>query len=67
MAMFKKFDSKFVVTKDSGAVGGFAEKVEAAQAAGAILIVIGRASEEVGDGYNEIVSYLQKHFQKTVE
>ena len=65
--MFKKFDSKFVVTKDSGAVGGFAEKVEAAQAAGAILIVIGRASEEVGDGYNGIVSYLQKKFPVSID
>ena len=67
VAMFKKFDSKFVVTKDSGAVGGFAEKVEAAQAAGAILIVIGRAGEEVGDGYNEIVSYLQKKFPVSID
>ena len=65
--MFKKFDSKFVVTKDSGAVGGFAEKVEAAQAAGAILIVIGRAGEEVGDGYNGIVSYLQKKFPVSID
>ena len=35
VAMLKKYGSKFMVTKDSGAVGGFDEKVEAAAAAGA--------------------------------
>lgn len=67
VAMFKKFGSKFVVTKDSGAVGGFDEKVEAAQAANAKLIVIGRASEETGEGFNDIVSYLQKHFSVNID
>ena len=36
-------------------------------AAGAILIVIGRAGEEVGDGYNEIVEYLQKKFPVSID
>ena len=61
IAMLKKFGSKFMVTKDSGPVGGFEEKVEAAEAAGAKLIVIGRASEEQGAGYNEIVTYLRDY------
>ena len=60
VAMLKKYGSKFMVTKDSGAVGGFDEKVEAA--AGAKLIVIGRAQEETGAGYSEIVDYLKQHF-----
>ena len=67
IAMLKKFGSKFMVTKDSGTVGGFEEKVEAAQAAGAKLIVIGRASEEVGAGYSDIVSYLQQHFAVNID
>lgn len=62
IAMLKKFGSQFMVTKDSGPVGGFEEKVEAAEAAGAKLIVIGRASEEQGSGYNEILTYLHKVF-----
>lgn len=59
IAMLRKFGSKFMVTKDSGSVGGFEEKVEAAEAAGAKLIVIGRTSYEQGAGYNEIVTYLR--------
>ena len=62
VAMLKKYGSKFMVTKDSGAVGGFDEKVEAAAAAGAKLRVIGRAQEETGAGYSEIVDYLKQHF-----
>ena len=62
VAMLKKYGSKFMVTKDSGAVGGFDEKVEAAAAAGTKLIVIGRAQEKTGAGYSEIVDYLKQHF-----
>ncbi len=62
IAMLKKFGSKYMVTKDSGTVGGFEEKVEAAEAAGAKLIVIGRATQESGSGYSEIVNYLKQHF-----
>ena len=62
VAMFKKFRSKYVVTKDSGEVGGFAEKVEAANEAGAKLIVIGRAVEEQGKGLEEIIEDLRKSF-----
>ena len=62
VAMFKKFRSKYVVTKDSGEVGGFAEKVEAANEAGAKLIVIGRAVEEQGKGFEEILEDLCKNF-----
>ena len=62
VAMFKKFRSKYVVTKDSGEVGGFAEKVEAANEAGAKLIVIGRAVEEQGKSLEEIVEDLRKNF-----
>ncbi len=35
-----------LVTKDGGAAGGMPEKIEAARAAGARLIVVGRAEEE---------------------
>ena len=62
IAMLKKFKSKFMVTKDSGEVGGCAEKVEAAEEAGAKLIVIGRAVEEQGKGFIEIVEDLRKNF-----
>ncbi len=63
VAMLKKFNSKYMVTKDSGTVGGFEEKAEAAEAAGAKLIVIGRSIEETGSGYNEIVKYLKQLFE----
>lgn len=61
IAMLKKYHSKFMITKDSGAVGGFDEKVEAAEAAGAKLIVIGRTKEE-GSGYTEILNYLSNKY-----
>ena len=62
VATLKKFNSKFMVTKDSGEVGGFLEKVTAAQDAGAKLIVIGRITEEQGESYEEILKYLRDNF-----
>jgi len=62
VATLKKFNSKFMVTKDSGEVGGFLEKVAAAQEAGAKLIVIGRTTEEQGESYEEILKYLRENF-----
>lgn len=62
VATLKKFNSKFMVTKDSGEVGGFLEKVAAAQEAGAKLIVIGRTTEEQGESYEEILKYLRDNF-----
>ena len=63
IATFKKFNSKYVVTKDSGKAGGFDEKVAAAKAVGAKLIVVGRASEERGQDYNGVVSFLKEHLK----
>ena len=62
VATLKNFNSKFMVTKDSGEVGGFLEKVAAAQEAGAKLIVIGRITEEQGESYEEILKCLRDNF-----
>ena len=64
IAMLKKFHSKFMVTKDSGAAGGFEEKAEAAAAAGAKLLVIGREPEE-GTGYSDVLNYLYQQYADT--
>lgn len=66
IATFKKFHSKFVVTKDSGKAGGFEEKVAAAKAVGAKLIVVGRASEERGHDYAGVVSFLKEHLESLI-
>lgn len=62
IAMLEKFHSKFMVTKDSGEAGGFAEKVEAAEAAGAKLIVIGRETQEQGKGFAEVLEELRQEY-----
>ena len=44
-ALMKQFSIRYLVTKDGGAVGGFAEKAQAAQNTGAQLIVVRRPAE----------------------
>ena len=46
VAMFKKFNTKYVVTKESGKAGGFEEKEHAAKKAGAKLVVIKRLLDD---------------------
>ena len=48
VAMLKSVGAKYLVTKDSGAAGGFPEKVAAAREAGVKLIVIGRPPQRDG-------------------
>lgn len=42
LALIREFDAKWVITKDSGAPGGFMAKVTAAEEAGARLVVLER-------------------------
>ena len=44
-ALMKQCSIRYLVTKDGGAVGGFAEKAQAAQDTGAQLIVVRRPAE----------------------
>ena len=44
-ALIEQFSIRYLVTKDGGAVGGFAEKAQAAQDTGAQLIVVRRPAE----------------------
>lgn len=48
-AMMKQFNISYMVTKDTGTVGGFEEKVKAAEENGAKTILIRRPSEAVSE------------------
>lgn len=47
-AMLRQYQCRYLVTKEAGKNGGFEEKCEAAKAAGAVLVVIGRPQQESG-------------------
>ena len=47
----------YLVTKDGGRAGGFEEKAQAAQEAGAQLVVVRRPGEE-GGSLEEVLSWL---------
>ncbi len=48
IAMIKSIDAKFLITKDTGSTGGFAEKLTAAQKLGIKLIIINRPGVDEG-------------------
>lgn len=60
--MMKRYNTRYLVTKDSGSIGGFEEKVSAASKAGAKVIVIARSCKEHGAGYSELVDLLKKRY-----
>ena len=55
VAVMRQFHIAYMVTKDGGAAGGFAEKVQAAQSTGAQLVVLRRPPEQ-GQTAQEILN-----------
>lgn len=62
VAMVKSVGAKYLVTKDSGAAGGFDEKITAAREAGATLVVIGRPPQREGLPLPETIALLCREF-----
>lgn len=65
LAMLRQTGASYLVTKDSGRVGGIAEKCSAAKRAGATVILIGRPPEDAGYSYQQLKKRLLVHYRKT--
>lgn len=59
-ATIRQVGAKYLVTKESGAAGGFAQKAEAARETGAVCVVIRRPDEEAGCSLEEVVDLLER-------
>lgn len=57
-AMLRQFRARWLVTKESGAAGGFTEKIAAAQKAGAGIVLIGRPVQESGMAPSAVRAHL---------
>ena len=67
-AIMKSYDISYMVTKDSGNIGGFLQKYNAAKKAGVKIIVLGRQKEESGYTYEEIIDLLKEEYHfKTMQ
>ena len=66
-AMLRMLDIRYLVTKDTGAAGGFSEKIRAARACGVTPVVIRRPVEETGIGVEECLRILGDRCGWTVE
>ena len=62
VSMLRFVSARWLVTKDGGEAGGFAEKASAARKAGAGLVVIGRPPERDGMSFSETIALLCKRF-----
>lgn len=61
-AMLRSVGAAYLVTKESGAAGGFEEKIAAAREAGAKLVVIGRPAQREGLDFTQTVDLLCQRF-----
>ena len=61
LALIHMTGADYVVTKESGTAGGFPEKMEAVQAAGAVAVVIGRPPRAGGISLKEAVRLLEPY------
>ncbi len=62
ISIINKVNAKYVVSKESGTVGGLLEKISACEKTGAKLIVIGRENNEVGYSLDEVENIILKDF-----
>lgn len=62
VALMEQFHIRYLVTKDGGAAGGFAEKVQAAAKTGAQLVVL-RRPPEAGETEDELFTHCQEMLQ----
>ncbi len=58
VALLQKTGAQILVTKDTGKSGGFAEKLSAAKAVGATVLMIARPLDEQGRNVEEMKAYL---------
>ena len=59
IATMRMTGANYLVTKESGHAGGFLDKIHAAEAVGAIALVIGRPLKETGISLEEACQYLE--------
>lgn len=59
-AIMRETEAKFLVTKESGLAGGFAEKTEAAKEVGAEVLILERPREETGINLDEVFKIIEK-------
>ena len=62
LATLKLTGARYMVTKDTGAAGGYQEKISAARKAGVTAVIIARPSEQPGMSVEEAVSALEARF-----
>ena len=61
-ALLRQFNCRYLLTKNSGTIGGVREKITAAKEAGAVPLVVGRSSKETGISYEDAVTLLNSRF-----
>ena len=61
-AMIRMLDIRYLVTKDTGAAGGFPEKLAAAKQCGAQCVVVARPLEETGLSLDDCLAFLEKRY-----
>lgn len=66
-AMLRQIKARWMVTKESGSSGGFAEKVKAAEECGCGLVVIGRPPQTEGISLSECLHILGEKFGLAVK
>ena len=61
-AMLRMLDARYLVTKDTGAAGGFPEKLAAAKRCGVQCVVVARPLEETGLSLDACLAELERRY-----
>ena len=67
LAMLKHVNARYLVTKESGLTGGFAQKIEAAKQASVTCVIIGRPQDVTGYTLEEMKQLLHSKLLASLE
>lgn len=62
IAMLRFAQAKFIVTKDTGSAGGYAQKISAARKTGVQAVIIGRPAQREGLGFEDAARLIEAEF-----
>jgi precorrin-2 dehydrogenase/sirohydrochlorin ferrochelatase/precorrin-6A/cobalt-precorrin-6A reductase len=67
VAMLKQFDCQYLVTKNTGSVGGLDKKISACLETNTKVIVIDRPTQEVGYSFSEVIEIIKNKYKLNLE
>ncbi len=67
IAQMKHINANYIVTKESGNIGGFQQKIDAAKEVGAVAVIVGRKEKQQGYLFYDLIQQLKNEYHISIK